>query len=85
MSVFLSLTGPDLPEGRTSYLSLCFLFIYLSAYFHPRDQDSDGEGLRNGRQNAARVGLPASAERGRIHTERLAEREQTAGKKAPRV
>lgn len=67
MSVFLSLTGPDLPEGPTSYLSLCFLFIYLSAYFHPRDQDSDGEGLRNGRAKCG-ARWPASQRGARTDT-----------------
>lgn len=57
----LALTGPTLPEGRTSYLSLCFLFIYLSAYFYPCDQDSDGE-LRNRRRNVLRMGLAAERE-----------------------
>lgn len=41
----LTLTGPSLPEGCTSYRSR-FLFTYLSAYFYPWDQDSDGS-LRN--------------------------------------
>lgn len=65
MSVFPP--GPDLPEGEHLIsLSLCFLFIYLSAYFHPRDQDSDGEGLRNGRQNVAPASQPARSEDGYI-------------------
>lgn len=36
----LTLTGPAPPRGA-HILSLCFLFIYLSAYFYPCDQDSD--------------------------------------------
>lgn len=51
----LILTGPTLPEGRTSHLPLSAssLFIYLSVYFYPRDQDSDGA-LRNRRRNVLR-------------------------------
>lgn len=62
----LTVTGPTLPEGHTSYLSLCFLFIYLSAYFYPCDQDSDGE-LRNRGRNVLRMGLPASTQPGLIY------------------
>lgn len=51
-------------------LSASSLFIYLSAYFYPCDQDSDGELCNHNGRNVLHMGLKAEREkeRGRIHT-----------------
>lgn len=63
MSVCLSLRLGQLSLRGAHLISLRFLFIYLSAYFYPCDQDSDGA-LRNRGRNVQRVGLPASRAHG---------------------